>query len=82
MKQNILPTKKGNSNLNGFEILFKNNNNDHSGRFSINEGKGDNNIDFVVENYKNILTNSRITNSFGNITEEKLLDFYSFDDDF
>ena len=35
-----------------------------------------------IENYNNIYINSRMTNSFGEISEEKLADFYDFEDDF
>ena len=34
------------------------------------------------ENYNNIYINSRITNSFGDIKEDKLEEFYEFEDDF
>ena len=36
---------------------------------------------FLIENYDNIYVNSRITNSFGDISEEKLKEFYDFEDD-
>ena len=35
-----------------------------------------------IENYNNIFTNCRMTNSFGNIKEEKLTEFFSIEDDF
>ena len=35
-----------------------------------------------IENYNNIYINSRMTNSFGDIKEEKLQEFYEFEDDF
>jgi hypothetical protein len=37
---------------------------------------------FGTENYNNIITNTRMTNSFGNIKQEKLAEFYSIEDDF
>ena len=58
------------------------NNNALLGRMSTNIGMTDNKLNFNVENYKNVYTNSRMTNSFGNITMEKLSEFYSFEDDF
>ena len=39
-------------------------------------------FNFGTENYNNIYTNSRMTNSFGEMTEQQLSDFYSFEDDF
>ena len=42
----------------------------------------DYNLNVGTENYNNIFTNSRMTNSFGNIKEEKLTEFYSIEDDF
>ena len=45
---------------------------------SINE-----NNEFIgIGNYNNIYVNSRMTNSFGDIKEEKLAEFYEFEDDF
>ena len=35
-----------------------------------------------IENYDNIYINSRMTNSFGEMSEEKLNEFYEFEDDF
>ena len=35
-----------------------------------------------TENYNNIYTYSRLTNSFGDITDDELNEFYSFEDDF
>ncbi len=44
--------------------------------------QSDSNYNLGTENYNNIYTNSRMTNSFGDVTDEKLQDFYEFDDDF
>jgi len=35
-----------------------------------------------IENYNNIYINSRMTNSFGEIKEGQLEEFYQFEDDF
>ena len=81
MKPNLIPAKKRSSEPNTSEILFKkSNNNTLPGRLSVMVNNKDNNINF--KNYDNILTNLKMTNSFGNIIEEELSDFYSFEDDF
>ena len=50
------------------------------GRMSVMQS--DSNYNLGTENYNNIYTNSRMTNSFGDVTDEKLQDFYEFEDDF
>ena len=41
------------------------------------------NNEFIgIGNYNNIYINSRMTNSFGDLKEEKLAEFYEFEDDF
>ena len=78
---NLFSSQKRFSNPISLENSNKRNNNALMGRMSVMAG-GDNNINIGTENYNNIYTNSRMTNSFGNMTEEKLSEFYSFDDDF
>ena len=50
---------------------------------SISLKENDQNKEYMgIENYNNIYVNSRMTNSFGDIKEEKLMEFYKFEDDF
>ena len=61
----------------------KNENNALFGRMSLIAGaKENNNVTIKEENYNNIFTNSRMSNSFGDLREEKLTEFYSIEDDF
>ena len=83
MTSNLFPAQKRHSNPNAVENLAKKNNNPILGRMSVIVGMGiGENINFGTENYNNIYTNSRLTDSFGKLTEEELEDFYSFEDDF
>jgi len=77
------------SNLFSSQKRFSNPNKDNSirksnisllGRMSVMQS--DSNYNLGTENYNNIYTNSRMTNSFGDVTDEKLQDFYEFEDDF
>ena len=67
INQNLLDSKKNN-------ILIRNSMNPKQ----IEENK----ILIGTENYNNIYINSRMTNSFGDIKEDKLEEFYEFEDDF
>ena len=52
------------------------------GRMSLKVGfKEENNEYYGAENYKNIYINSRMTNSFGEMSKEQLNEFYLFKDD-
>ena len=81
MTSNLFSSQKRFSNPISLENSNKKNNNALLGRMSVMTG-GDNTINIGTENYNNIYTNSRMTNSFGNMTDEKLSEFYSFEDDF
>ena len=72
----LLPTKKAGS-LNSTDIKFTNR------RMSVFSKPNDKNVEYLgIENYENIYVNSRMTNSFGEIKNEKLTEFYEFEDDF
>jgi len=76
---NILPRKKVENQNNSEQTTKKNN---LFARMTQFAGKNnDNNIN-TINNYNNIYTNSRLTNSFGQMTQEQLNEFYSFEDDF
>ena len=79
MAQNLFSSQKRMS-LNLTDSLSKKNNNPIS-RMSASSGT-ELNFNFGTENYNNIYTNSRMTNSFGEMTEKQLTEFYSFEDDF
>ena len=71
-----LPSKKIGS-LNTTEIKST------SRRMTVLSKPHDKNVEYLgIENYENIYVNSRMTNSFGEIKNEKLTEFYSFEDDF
>ena len=74
-----LPTKKvGNQST----TEIKNINRRHSFLIS-RQNEGNKNNEYLgIENYENIYVNSRLTNSFGDIKNEKLTEFYAFEDDF
>ena len=81
ISSNITPKRFSNSNSN--DISTKKNNNALLGRMSVMVGMNDNNSNNIrTENYNIIYTNSRMTTSFVQMTEEQLSEFYSFDDDF
>ena len=66
-EQNVIGSKK-NANHRAMTISIK----------PVNE-----NNEFIgIGNYNNIYINSRMTNSFGDLKEEKLAEFYEFEDDF
>ena len=78
---NIAPKRF--SNVNSTDISLKKNNNAILGRMSVIVGLNDNNFNNIrTENYNIIYTNSRMTTSFVQMTEEQLSEFYSFEDDF
>ena len=82
MNSNLFHTKRF-SNPNISENILKKNTNPKIGRLSVIPGMGiSDNLNFATENYNNIYTNSRMTDSFGKLTEKELEDFYSFEDDF
>ena len=82
MNSNLFHTKRL-SNPNISENILKKNTNPKIGRLSVIPGMGiSDNLNFATENYNNIYTNSRMTDSFGKLTEKELEDFYSFEDDF
>ena len=82
MNSNLFHTKRL-SNPNISENILKKNTNPKIGRLSVIPGIGiSDNLNFATENYNNIYTNSRMTDSFGKLTEKELEDFYSFEDDF
>ena len=51
-------------------------------RMSLNIMKRENNIILSIKNENNTSFNSRLTTSFGIIDEEKLVEFYSLEDEF
>ena len=72
----LLPTKKA-GNQNSTEIKSTNR------RMTVFSKPNDKNVEYLgIENYENIYVNSRMTNSFGEIKDEKLNEFYEFEDDF
>ena len=72
----LLPTKKA-GNQNSTEIKSTNR------RMTVFSKPNDKNVEYLgIENYENIYVNSRMTNSFGEIKNEKLTEFYEFEDDF
>ena len=76
-------TPKRYSNIYSTDISLKKNNNAILGRMSVIVGINDNNFNNIrTENYNIIYTNSRMTSSFVQMTEEQLSEFYSFEDDF
>ena len=76
MTSTRLATKKG-GNFNPSEIKSA------SRRMTVFSKPNDKNIEYLgIENYENIYVNSRMTNSFGEIKNEKLTEFYAFEDDF
>ena len=75
-------SQKRYSNVNTGEVSVKKNNN-ALGRMSVIGSMNDNNnLNIGTENYNMIYTNSRMTTSFVQMTEEQLSEFYSFEDDF
>ena len=75
-------SQKRYSNVNTGEVSVKKNNN-ALGRMSVIGNMNDNNnLNIGTENYNMIYTNSRMTTSFVQMTEEQLSEFYSFEDDF
>ena len=81
MNSNLFHTKRL-SNPNISENILKKNTNPKIGRLSVIPMGISDNLNFATENYNNIYTNSRMTDSFGKLTEKELEDFYSFEDDF
>ena len=77
---NFLPQRKRLSNITQSELLLKKNNNPAL-LMRMSCRLGENVPNFGTENYNNIYTNSRMTNSFGKMTEEQLSEFYAFEDD-
>ena len=75
---NIHSSFKKGSNQNGNDSKNANHNPMTMSLKPLNENKEY----FLIENYDNIYVNTRMTNSFGEITEEKLKEFYDFEDDF
>ena len=72
----LLPTKKA-GNQNSTEIKSTNR------RMTVFSKPNDKNVEYLgIENYENIYVISRMTNSFGEIKDEKLNEFYEFEDDF
>ena len=71
-----LPTKKiGSQNTTEIKSTSR--------RMTVLSKPHDKNVEYLgIENYENIYVNSRMTNSFGEIKNEKLTEFYSFEDDF
>ena len=75
-------SQKRYSNVNTGEVSVKKNNN-ALGRMSVIGSMNDNNnLNIGTENYNMNYTNSRMTSSFVQMTEEQLSEFYSFEDDF
>jgi hypothetical protein len=79
----ITPKKRlSNPNVLEQKTKIQNNNMALFGRMSCRLGGGENTTTNIgTENYNNIFTNSRMTNSFGKMSEEELNEFYSFEDD-
>ena len=76
-------SQKRYSNVNTGDVSIKKNNSALLGRMSVIVGMNDNNnLNIGTENYNMIYTNSRMTTSFVQMTEEQLSEFYSFEDDF
>ena len=76
-------SQKRYSNVNTGDVYIKKNNSALLGRMSVIVGMNDNNnLNIGTENYNMIYTNSRMTTSFVQMTEEQLSEFYSFEDDF
>ena len=76
-------SQKRYSNVNTGDASIKKNNNALLGRMSVIVGMNENNnLNIGTENYNMIYTNSRMTTSFVQMTEEQLSEFYSFEDDF
>ncbi len=79
ISSNFFPSQNRYSNLNQDNPIRKSNL-CLLGRMTVMSSES--NYNLGTENYNNIITNSRMTNSFGDMTDEKLKDFYEFGDDF
>ena len=76
INSNVGPARKRMSNSNIAENQVKNN------LRKTLHGTDKKNKACGTENYNNIYTNSRMINSFGELTTEELNEFYTFEDDF
>jgi hypothetical protein len=84
ISSNIFASQRlSHTNVSAYSGKLNNNSNALFGRMSVLVGMNDNKyISTVTENYNNIYTNSRMTNSFGDIKQEKLQEFHLIEDDF
>ena len=78
----LLPPKKRISNFFGGDSLGKKQNNALLSRMSVANAKGEERNILGANNFNNIYINTRITNTFGVINENKLNEFYLIEDDF
>ena len=82
MSENFIDSQKKISNKINLDMLNEDKKNSLLKRMSLNIMKRENNIILSIKNENNTSFNSRLTTSFGIIDEEKLVEFYSLEDEF
>lgn len=71
--------------MNSIYIQNKNKNEDNQRKYSIFSWAGNNEQveeTKATNNFDNVLSHSRLTNTFGNMPKDKLEEFYNIEDDF
>lgn len=86
-EKDLIKTISVKRTMNSIYIPNKNKNEDNQRKYSIFSWAGNNDTKQiedtkVINNFDNVLSHSRLTNTFGNMPKDKLEEFYNIEDDF